>query len=306
MDGGWKQIIEDFVEDFFRFYFPDIHTMIDFEAEIQFLDKELAKIMVDAQAGNRKADKLLQVEWLDGSVEWILLHVEVQAQRAEDFAERMYIYNYRIWDRYHKPVISLALLVDGDRNYRPDRFQREKCGCRLEFQFPTVKLLDHKTEAELLVDPNPFAIASLVQLRKLQAGSDKQRRYHFKTSLIRELYSRAYAKDDIIKLFRFMDYVLRLPEDLAIQFRSELESIEEKQNMPYVTSVERLAKEEGIEQGIEKGIRGLLLQAIQTRFNQVPDSLRESITECDDTDRLKAFFDTVLTAESLTDLPTNL
>ncbi len=41
MDGGWKQIIEDFIEEFFRFYFPKIHAMIDFEAEIQFLDKEL-------------------------------------------------------------------------------------------------------------------------------------------------------------------------------------------------------------------------------------------------------------------------
>ena len=51
MDGGWKQIIEDFIEEFFRFYFPKIHALINFKADIQFLDKELAKIMVDTQTG---------------------------------------------------------------------------------------------------------------------------------------------------------------------------------------------------------------------------------------------------------------
>ncbi len=266
--------------------------------------------MVDTQTGKREADKLIQVKWIDGSVEWILLHVEVQAQRDPDFAERMYVYNYRIWDRYRKPVVSLALLADDDRNFRPNQFHRKKGGCRLEFRFPIVKLLDHKTEAELVTDPSPFAIVSLVQLRKLQAGSDMQRRHQFKLALTRELYSRNYTKDDIIRLFRFMDFILRLSENLAIQFRTELEFIEEKQNMPYVTSVERLAKEEWIEKGIEKGIeqgsRDLLLQAIQVRFGQVPDSLRESILACKDTEQLTALHRQALTAKSLTDLPSHL
>ena len=50
-----------------------------------------------------------------------------------------------------------------------------------------------------------------------------------------------------------MDYILRLPDDLASRFRSKLESIEERLSMPYVTSVERLARQEGIELGFEKG-----------------------------------------------------
>ena len=114
--------------------------------------------------------------------------------------------------------------------------------------------MDYKTEEELAADPSPFALASLIQLRKIQAGRDVQQRYRFKLAFIRELYSRGYARDDILKLFRFMDYILRLPDDLASRFRSELESIEEKLRMPYVTSVERLAKREGIEQGIKQGI----------------------------------------------------
>ena len=38
-------------------------------------------------------------------------------------------------------------------------------------------------------------------------------------------------------------------------FREELERYEEENQMPYVTSIERLAREEGIEEGIQQGIQ---------------------------------------------------
>ena len=333
MDGGWKQLIEDYLEEFFRFFFPDVHASINFQAGHKFLDKELAKVMVDTETGDRRADKLIQVQWIDGTVEWILLHVEVQAQTDAQFAQRMYVYHYRIWDRYRKPVISLALLVDASATFRPDRFHWKKARCWLEFHFPIVKLLDYKTEDELAADPSPFALASLIQLRKIQAGSDIQQRYQFKLAYIRELYSRGYERDDILKLFRFMDYILRLPDDLASRFRSELESIEERLSMPYVTSVERLARQEGIElgieqgiekgieQGIEKGIeqgieqgierglrsiRDLLLQTVEIRFGQVPDPLRASINACVRLEQLSDFHRRALLANSLGELPAQL
>ncbi len=84
----------------------------------------------------------------------------------------LYVYNTRIWQRYGRPAVSLALLVDDDPHFRPDQFVREKGGCRLTFTFPVVKLLSYKSEEELEADPNPLAVASLVQLAKLHAGSD--------------------------------------------------------------------------------------------------------------------------------------
>ena len=113
-------------------------------------------------------------------------------------------------------------------------------------------------------------------------------------------------RDDILKLFRFMDYILRLPDDLASRVRSELESIEEKLSMPYVTSVERLARQEGIEQGVLQCSRDLLLQTIQIRFGQIPDPLRASINACTSTEQLSAFHRQALLANSLDDLPHQL
>ncbi len=314
MDGGWKQIIEDYLEEFFRFFFPAVHAGVDFDQDYQYLDKELAQIMVGTESGRREADKLIQVHWKDGGADWILVHVEVQAQRDFDFAERMCIYNCRIWDRYRKPVVSLALLVDGDPSFRSDRFIRQKAGCRHEFTFPMVKLLDYKSEQELAADPSPFAVASLIQLRKLQAGGDVRRRYAFKLALVRQLHRGGYKREDILKLLRFMDYLLRLPQNLSTQFRNELVRIEEELNMPYVTSWERLARQEGRQEGLQKGLQEglqegrqegilqgaveLLRQTLEVRFGAVPESLLQKIEQCQDVGALRALHKQALTAGS--------
>jgi len=199
-------------------------------------------------------------------------------------------------------MVSLALLVDGDQNFRPNRFALEDLGCRLEFTFPMVKLLDHKTEDQLASDPSPFAVASLVQLRKIQAGGDMEHRYNFKLARLRELYRRGYTRDKILKLFRFLDYILALPDDLSIRFRSELELIEEEMKMPYVTSVERIAREEGIEQGIAQGVRETLIETLRIRFGDVPQWLVEKIRQCSDVQTLRRLHQQALKVESLTDL----
>ncbi|MBL7040440.1 MAG: hypothetical protein ISR77_17515 [Pirellulaceae bacterium] len=314
MDGGWKQIIEDFTEEFFRFFYPAVHARIDWTKGCRFLDTELRQVMPDAELGKAEADKLIEVHRRGGGTAWILIHVEVQAQPETAFPERMFLYYYRIRDRYKRSVVSLALLVDGDQNFRPDQFCLEELGCRMEFTFPMVKLLDHKTEQQLKSDPSPFAVASLVQLRKIQAGSNMEHRYDSKLALLRELYRRGYRRDDILKLFRFMDYILTLPDDLSIRFRSELELIEEELKMPYVTSVERIARQEGIEKGIEEGIekgiekgvvqgvRETLVETLRVRFDDVPQWLVEKIEQCTDVQTLRSLHQQALKVESLADL----
>ena len=257
MDGGWKQIIDDELEEFFRFFFPQVHAAIDFRYGCQSRDKELAKIMVGADVGDREADKLFEVQWRDGGQELVLVHVEVQAQGERDFAQRMYVYNTRIWQRYGRPAVSLALLVDEDPQFRPDQFVREKGGCRLTFTFPVVKLLGYKSEEELEADPSPLAVASLVQLGKLRAGSDMGRRLAIKLALARALYVRGYDRERLLKLFRFLDYVLTLPEELSRQFDRELEDIEETLNMPYVTEYRTARRRApgGRQEGRQEGSR---------------------------------------------------
>jgi hypothetical protein len=305
MDSGWKDVIEDFTEDFFRFYLPEMHQEIDFSQGVKFLDRELNEILSDSDNVRREADRLLEVRLKDGRREWILIHIEVQGSRESGFAERMYVYNYRIFDKYRRKVVSIALLIDGSPNFRPDRFRIELFGCEVRFTFPVIKLLDFERPG-LDDDDNPFAIITRVQLAKLKSEQDPDRRYNFRLDLTKKLYSGEYSKERIVRLYRFIDYVLKLPKPEALRFKKEIELFEEARTMPYISSTERIAREEGLlqgmQQGIQKGItegieqgrtRGQLekaqeavLEVLEVRFGDVAFSVKEAIICCNDLSRL--------------------
>jgi len=97
-----------------------------------------------SKVGRRIVDKLVKVFLADGSEKWLLIHIEVQGYQEQNFSERIYIYNYRIFDRYKKEVISLALLTDTNKNYRPTIFRISRWGFELLFQFPMIKLIDYQ------------------------------------------------------------------------------------------------------------------------------------------------------------------
>jgi hypothetical protein len=74
----------------------------------------LRQVVRDAELGRRLADALVQVTLTSGEQRWIYVHIEVQGQRDADFAQRMFTYNYRLFDRYACPIASLAVLADDD------------------------------------------------------------------------------------------------------------------------------------------------------------------------------------------------
>lgn len=54
-------------------------------------------------------------------------------------------------------------------------------------------------------------------------------------------------------LYRFIDWLMRLPEDLEQRCFQELLEFEEAQRMPYITTAERIGIEKGLQQGREEG-----------------------------------------------------
>ncbi|SBT04670.1 hypothetical protein ACCAA_1740009 [Candidatus Accumulibacter aalborgensis] len=91
----------------------------------------------------------------------VYIHVEVQGQHDANFPERLFTYNYRLYDRYRRPVASLAVLADGGENWKPTHFGYQRFGCEVGIRFPTVKILDYADQAEaLLADPDPIALVS--------------------------------------------------------------------------------------------------------------------------------------------------
>ncbi len=59
--------------------------------------------------------------------------------------------------------------------------------------------------------------------------------------------------DELREIFRLIDWMVALPEALSQKFVQELTALEEGLNMPYVTSVERIAEARGRAEGEARG-----------------------------------------------------
>jgi hypothetical protein len=112
LDSPWKDILRAYFPQAMQFFFPNTAALIDWERPYEFLDKEFQTISREAEVGRRYADQLVKVWLLAGESVWLLLHLEVQSQPESNFAERVFTYNFRIFDLYHQVPVSLAILCD--------------------------------------------------------------------------------------------------------------------------------------------------------------------------------------------------
>jgi hypothetical protein len=176
--------------------------------------------------------------------------------------------------RYNRPVASLAILADEHSGWKPSAYEQELWGCKAQMEFPVVKLLDlAKNEAELLQNPNPFAIVVLAQVKALQTRNAMRRRRIWKTTPARLGYERIYTKRTILDLFSFVDGVMVLPGELEREFDTEHTQFEEARSMKYVTSIERRSRVEGR----AEALRTAALEFLEARFGEIPYELREEL-----------------------------
>jgi predicted transposase YdaD len=132
-DSPWKIALDGYFKEFLELLFPHIPSEIDWRQGYTSLDKELQQVTPDANSGRRYADKLVKVHTLEGHETWVLIHVEVQGEPEDAFAQRMYTYKYRLRDRYGVDVVSLAVLADTSPGFRPAAFNYDRWGCALQF-----------------------------------------------------------------------------------------------------------------------------------------------------------------------------
>ncbi len=253
-DSPWKDILGIYFEEFMRFFFPSVARKIDWSKGYTLLDKEMSQITREAEKGKRLADRLVQVWKKNGGEAWVLAHPEIQAGREKDFPHRVWVYYYRIHDLYNRPVLSLAVLADKSPKWRPSEYSQELWGCRNEFHFPVVKILDYRERWEYLEkSDSPFAVVVMAHLKTMETGKDKESRRHWKLELTKNLYRRGFKKQDIINLYRFIDWLMALPVKLEKIYHEELVKFEEGQKMLYITTAERIGVEKGEKIGVEKG-----------------------------------------------------
>jgi hypothetical protein len=318
-DTPWKEVLEAWFPEFLAFFFPDARAAIDWTRGYSFLDKELEKVVRDAELGKRLADKLVQVWRKDGTPGLVLVHIEIQGNPDPAMEERMYVYSYRIYDRYRHPVASLIVLADDDPDWRPEYFGYDLFGCRVRLWFPGVKLLDYRDRWSMLeTSENPFGTVVRAYLKARETAKDPSERLAWKWRLTRELYLRGLDRTTVLNLFRFIDWILQLPAELEQDLKERIERFEAERKMPYVTSIERLGMEKGhreglqrgLEQGLEQGLqrghregrqegaRAVLQRILIHRFGPLPDWATARLTEAE-LNELELWSEAALNAASL-------
>lgn len=261
-DTLWKGIIEDLVEEFMQFFFPDYIQLIDLSRGFHFLDKELAQLSPRAATPLRQADKLFK-SWLkSGSEQWFLVHVEVQGYPDPGFAQRMFEYAYRIQDRFSRPLTALVIYTSTDRRYHFSEYFSAFFGTEIRYRFHTFILIDH-TPQQLRRSGQLFALVLEIARQELdRRTTNDQELLQIKLELVRHLFQRGIPKDKVRHLLDFIGQYIRFENTQFLhKFEEQLQVITKSaQPMGIREAILQEVKEQGLEQGVAQGMeKGILV-----------------------------------------------
>jgi len=256
----WKALFEDVFDDFLLFFFEDAAKEFDLERGFEFLDKELDQLFpAENKDGKhlRFVDKLVKVFTKKGEEKWVLIHVEVQGYNDPGFANRMFTYFYRILDRYNKPVTSIAIFTDSNRNYIPAKYEYAFMGVEIVFKYNVYKIIEQSTDA-LGKSDNPFALVILTALIALQKGKQvEEDLVSLKIGIAQKLLKKSIPAKKIRAIMNFLRHYVHFekPENNT-KFEEVINVLTDKNKaaMGIEEYLLQRAKKEGLEEGREEGI----------------------------------------------------
>ncbi|HVS39064.1 MAG TPA: hypothetical protein VMS17_26130 [Gemmataceae bacterium] len=137
---------------------------------------------------------------------------------------------------------------------------------------------------------NAFAPVVLAHLKARQTHGDPAGRHAWKVRLARGLYERGFSPKDVRELFRVIDWLMELPPALSRSFWQNVDEIQKEGRMPYVTSIQRVGRCEGLCRGIESVLR--------IRFGEAGLQLMPEIQQVYEEEKLLAILKALETAAS--------
>lgn len=99
---------------------------------------------------------------------------------------------------------------------------------------------------------------------------------------------------------------MKLPSELEQQLREDIYQLEARKAMPYISSYERMAKEEGLQQGLQQAHQSalrMLSQILEHRFGELPSSLTAQLANLS-AQQLESLVNRALTARMVDDFAT--
>ena len=257
-----------------------------------------------ATATTRSSAKAKPAYWL--------AHIEVQTQRDSALPRRLLDYHYHIERRHRCRVITFVILGDLSPSWRPGQFSSDVPPLGMSLGYLSLKLIDLELKLELpRFRGNPVAMVVRAHLAALRTRHDLEARYTQRVALVRRLYEEGFSRKDVVFIHGLIDRLMILPRPLMIRFRQELFTIEKDKNMPYVDTLTRMSLQEGRQKGRKEGLqegreegslaqaRDSVIEALEIRFGEVSNDLRERITALDNLRNLKAQLRRAITVPSI-------
>jgi len=301
-DESWKEALNEYFENFLSFFFPNIHALVDWNKAPIALDKEFQQLKADSDPYLRIADKLYEVGLLDKKTPSLLIHCEVQSQYEANFDRRIYGYNTKAFNLCKKDVISLVILGDTRRSWRPADFHYSYGGIRTTAEFGSVKLLDYQSRwDELESSKSPFGIITMAHLKTAATTGNFAERAEWKWEIAQKIYNKGWANRDVIIVYNTVDTMMSLPKPLQAGFSAKVKRLEEELKMPLISPTIELALEEGEQRGELKGKQELIIKQLSRRFGELHSSLIKQVKALD-IKALEELGEVLLDFSTITDL----
>ena len=282
-DRLFKELLESFFADFVKIFFPEAYTAMDW-GNIKFLQQE---IFTDVTRGDKHLVDILVETKLKGEPGIVLVHVENQAQKQPNFAERMFIYFSRLFQVYRCRVLPIAVFSYPEVKREADR---------LEVGFPFFNVLDfHFLKLELkkhnwrdyICSNNPVAAALLSKMKY-----QKKERVQVKLEFLRMLVQMELDPARMTLLTRFFETYLCLDKSEERKLEEEVGKMDKKEAgkvIELTTSWEEKGRIAGRAEGRAEGriegkaegkIEGqpeMLLKQLKKKFGDVPADIENQI-----------------------------
>lgn len=268
-DAAWKTILEAFEEEIVELLFPEIYNKINWNVKSEALDNELLEIQKDIfnkeEAEKIISDKIIKVRMKDKETKILFIHVEVQSYSSTEnvFAERMFRYFYRIWDKFrYKYEDNSEIVGSAIYTYKGTAGKDKKYIYKLSdleddiliYNFRSIDVED--LNLDNISSENPLKLVFKMAKRLLETSANNNEIFLAKVELFNELvnFDKVKTIDQRKALTYFLEYLFLIQDKkLSEKFKEIKNNTKGVAPMTIDEIREKYLKKEGREEGIERG-----------------------------------------------------
>ncbi|WP_240510249.1 hypothetical protein [Virgibacillus profundi] len=238
-----KELINTFFKEFLEAFFPDVHDNLDFHS-IKPLSEEVYTNVLKGK--NRRLDIVIETT-LKGTDVIVIVHVEPQSYKQDNFHERMYHYFSMLYNKYQKPIVPIAVFTY-DENWEKNQYTMAFPFFHvLTFNYMTLHL-KKKNWRDYIRSDNPAAAALMSKM-----GYKKEERVQVKKEFLLMITRMQLDPAKQRLIYGYFETYLKLTKEEEEQFMAEVEKLPEAGKiMEIPISYEEKGKEIGEAIGVKK------------------------------------------------------